>query len=740
MNHSLHSRTRATAFCALLLCALVSTVFLAGRINAASPAALALPTIVVAPNAQTTVALAYTHGDTALVSADLRITWDPAVATLISAQKGSAVSSWTFIENSATPGLLRAGMATGSAGLSANADLLLLTFQGSAQSGVTALTIAQASLNEGAISVANTHGSLRVNRPPLAVDDSFETPEDTLLTADPGVATGDSDHENDTLTFALATQASHGTVTLAADGSFTYQPTANYFGADSFTYTVSDPFGGTDTGTATIAVQSVNDAPTVLGGGPYAVDEGGSIALAGSANDVDHASGLVIEWDLDNNGVFETTGANPTYSAAALDGPSSATVKVRARDPLNALSSEVSVSITVNNVAPTANPGGPYAVQAGGSVQLDGTASSDPAGAADPLTYAWDLDDDGVYETSGATPTFDASSLEDTVVTIRLRVTDDDGAISLPVATTVAIGAAPTYNLSGAVRFWNGMLPMTGVSFALQSGGHASVLSGAGGAWSMLGLAGGSHTIAPDFAPTNGAITAYDAALVLQHAAQTITLDGYAATAANVNKTGDVSALDASLILQHSVGLIPVPFVEEGEIWEFDPPSRSFTLPGSPQSGQDFTAVLLGDPSGNWPGAGLLAAASSEASLRMEPSPVSQEGRYTITLSHSGAGEISSIQATVYFPGDRVSVESVSTPWEGALIAVNDGGNGVLHFAVASAHPMQSGMPLLEIVLHSALSEAAAPTITNVLLDETSGTVNGQHSVFAPIVTIAPGD
>ena len=55
------------------------------------------------------------------------------------------------------------------------------------------------------------------------------------------------------LTFAKATGPSHGTVTLNADGSYTYTPAANYTGSDSFTYTVSDGHGGA-TATVTIAV------------------------------------------------------------------------------------------------------------------------------------------------------------------------------------------------------------------------------------------------------------------------------------------------------------------------------------------------------------------------------------------------------------------------------------------------------------------------------------------------------
>ena len=50
----------------------------------------------------------------------------------------------------------------------------------------------------------------------------------------------DTDVDGDTLTAVLVTGPAHGTLTLNADGSFTYTPTANYNGTDSFTYKAND--------------------------------------------------------------------------------------------------------------------------------------------------------------------------------------------------------------------------------------------------------------------------------------------------------------------------------------------------------------------------------------------------------------------------------------------------------------------------------------------------------------------
>ena len=104
-----------------------------------------------------------------------------------------------------------------------------------------------------------------VNEPPAAGNDSFSVAEDaTLNQAAPGVLANDDDPDTDsTLTAALVTGPSHGTLVLNANGSFTYTPAANYSGTDSFTYKANDGTVDTNTATVTITVTPVNDTPTI---------------------------------------------------------------------------------------------------------------------------------------------------------------------------------------------------------------------------------------------------------------------------------------------------------------------------------------------------------------------------------------------------------------------------------------------------------------------------------------------
>lgn len=101
-----------------------------------------------------------------------------------------------------------------------------------------------------------------VNAAPVATVDAYETDEDEVLTVTaPGVLANDTDADEDTLTATGATDPEHGSVTLAADGSFTYTPDAGYFGTDSFTYEASDGEATSAATTVTITVTEVDDPP-----------------------------------------------------------------------------------------------------------------------------------------------------------------------------------------------------------------------------------------------------------------------------------------------------------------------------------------------------------------------------------------------------------------------------------------------------------------------------------------------
>ncbi|MDO8363666.1 MAG: Ig-like domain-containing protein [Actinomycetota bacterium] len=90
-----------------------------------------------------------------------------------------------------------------------------------------------------------------VNDAPTAVGDANVTLQNApLVSPAPGVLANDTDPDGDPLTAVLITPPSHGSVALAADGSYVYTPNAGYSGPDSFTYAASD--GIVQSGTVTV--------------------------------------------------------------------------------------------------------------------------------------------------------------------------------------------------------------------------------------------------------------------------------------------------------------------------------------------------------------------------------------------------------------------------------------------------------------------------------------------------------
>ena len=91
------------------------------------------------------------------------------------------------------------------------------------------------------------------------------------------------------------------------------------------------------------------------------------------------------------------------------------------------------------NAAPTVDAGGPYEVVEGTSVSLTATGS-DPDGGT--LTYAWDLDGNGSFETAGQTVDFVApAGAAPSSPIVRVRVTDPLGLTATDTATVHVIWA-----------------------------------------------------------------------------------------------------------------------------------------------------------------------------------------------------------------------------------------------------------------------------------------------------------
>jgi len=283
-----------------------------------------------------------------------------------------------------------------------------------------------------------------VNDAPVAFDGNYSTNEDTPRN---GAATA-TDVDGDTLTYSLVSEASHGTVTISANGTFVYTPAANYNGSDTFTFRANDGMADSNIGTVTLTVTPVNDAPVASNGsGTTSVDT--PLIGAITATDVDNESLTYSVVSGPTHGSLSSLNVSTgefTYTPAdSYYGPDSFTFK--AND--GTVDSNVATFSIKVNAAPVAVADrytlpalGPLSVPAGTGVLADDTDLDGDALTAvlvdPPATGTLTLNPDGSFTYAFPEDFFGS-------VTFTYAASDDS-TTSPPVPVTLRRGSSVTVN------------------------------------------------------------------------------------------------------------------------------------------------------------------------------------------------------------------------------------------------------------------------------------------------------
>ncbi len=244
------------------------------------------------------------------------------------------------------------------------------------------------------------------NIPPVAVNDTATTPEDTPVNV--AVLTNDFDPDGDPLTITAAS-AQNGTVVVNPDGTLTFTPAENFNGEAVVSYTVSDGQGGIATATLTIDVVAVNDAPD-------------SVLIPNITNEDNQSV------SVDTGSFFsDLDGDTLTFSVTGLPAGLSA-------DPATGI-----ISGTIDR----------NASQPGGGVYSVTVSGTDPDGLSTSRTFTWTI--------TNPVPTAvndTAITNEDTPVDITVLTNDSDpDGDPLTVTAATALNGTVTISAAGVLTY-----------------------------------------------------------------------------------------------------------------------------------------------------------------------------------------------------------------------------------------------------------------------------------------------
>jgi predicted extracellular nuclease len=259
------------------------------------------------------------------------------------------------------------------------------------------------------------------------------------------------------------------------------------------------------------------------------------------------------------------------------------------------------VKVTLND-PPIADAGGPYAVAEGSSITLS-ASGTDPEGG--PLSYAWDLDDNGSFETPGQSVTFSPDDGPATP-TVKVQVTDNGGLTGVAQATVdvsnvpptiTSLTASPTSTLTGEnVTFTGAATDPSSADTAAGFGWAFDTGSGFGSFGSNPFVtsfaACGTYTVSAEARDKDGGISAPFSAAPVQVYDGAI-LPPLTAGAFNVVNRGQVVAVKITVGCNGFLsGLHPAISIRSGDYDpNVDPSDPSYTVPPS-GSAADTSGVM----------------------------------------------------------------------------------------------------------------------------------------------------
>nr|WP_315981314.1 VCBS domain-containing protein [Aliamphritea spongicola] len=268
-----------------------------------------------------------------------------------------------------------------------------------------------------------------------------------------------TDADNDSLSYSLAEggQPEEGSVTINDDGSYSFDPGSDFqdLGAGqtrevSFSYQVSDGYGGSVTGIAKVVVTGTNDGPVAGQDVSFNLFEGAAPATGQlSATDIDNGSVLTFSvsdgvtapagFTLNADGSFIFNPQHGAYDGLDQGDVQILTIPVTVTDDQGATDTQqIRVTVTGQNDAPVAGADVVSTVDEG-AASVTGQLSATDSDSSSDLTYSvtggatvpegFTLNTDGSYSFDPQDAAYNSLNISDAqTLTIPVTVTDEHGA------------------------------------------------------------------------------------------------------------------------------------------------------------------------------------------------------------------------------------------------------------------------------------------------------------------------
>lgn len=270
--------------------------------------------------------------------------------------------------------------------------------------------------------------------------------------------------------------------------------------------------------------------------------------------------------------------------------------------------------------------------------------------------------------------------------------------------TATALPATPA-QVSGHIRYYRDDRPLAG---AVLPG----ATTGADGGFTLAAPLGADLLLRPARSGgLGGAISALDAAWVLQAAGGLRTLDGDQRRACDASGNGTISALDAAHILQHVVGMtsrlpiaarcgsdfafVPQPAAAANQRLAMPASDTTSCQPGTialeplagTAAGQDFRAIAFGDCTGNWQPPAAAFNRSRAAPVRVGPAQASRRRELRVPIAPPPSAQ--ALELELRYDPTRLRFGRVRRldPRGNALVRAVEVAPGVVRIAAAAASP-----------------------------------------------------